>query len=128
MGKPTVLLADDLPQMRKIVAELLESECDVVAAVENGQLAVEAVARLDPDIVVLDISMPVLNGFQAASRLRKLGCRTKVIMLTVHEDKVLMEAAYALGVVGYVLKNRLYADLVPAIQNALCGHYTRAAG
>jgi two-component system, NarL family, response regulator DegU len=122
MEKPKVLLADDLPRMRDLVAEVLESEFDIVGSVENGEQAIEAVAKLNPEVVVLDISMPVLNGFQVASRLRNSGCRAKVILLTVHQDRELMEAAYAVGAVSYVLKDRVHTDLVPAIQNALLGH------
>jgi two-component system, NarL family, response regulator DegU len=122
MGKPRVLLADDLLQIREIVAEVLGFECDIVGSVENGQQAIEAVARLKPDVVVLDISMPGLNGFQVASRLRNSGCRAKVILLTVHEDKELIEAAHAVGAASYVFKSRIDTDLLPAVQSALQGN------
>ncbi|MCI0349880.1 MAG: response regulator transcription factor [Acidobacteriales bacterium] len=121
MEKPTVVLADDLPQMREIVAQVLAPECDIVASVENGEQALAAVAKLDPDLVVLDISMPVLNGFQVASRLRNSACRAKVILLTVHEDRELIEAAFAVGAASYVFKARVDTDLLPAIQGALEG-------
>ena len=69
MGLPRILLADDHPEMLKKVAQLLEGDFEVVAAVENGERLIEAAINLDPDLIVLDISMPVLNGIEAACRL-----------------------------------------------------------
>jgi DNA-binding NarL/FixJ family response regulator len=90
--------------------------------VTNGKAAVEEVRRLDPDVLVIDISMPVLDGLQAASQLRRKGYRTKIVFLTVHEDQDFVEAAFAAGASGYVTKSHIASDLVPAIQEALIGH------
>jgi DNA-binding NarL/FixJ family response regulator len=105
--------------MLQAVARLLENEFDVIAAVANGERAIEAAVRLAPDLLVLDISMPVLNGIEAASRLKESGSRAKVIFLTVNEDPYIVEAALSFGARGYVLKQRLATDLIPAIRQVL---------
>ena len=114
-----ILLADDQREILETVARLLEDEFDVVATVANGVRAIEAAVRLAPDLIVLDISMPVLNGMEAAFQLKELGSRAKVVFLTVHEDPVLIEAALSVGARGYVLKQRLATDLIPAIRQVL---------
>jgi DNA-binding NarL/FixJ family response regulator len=121
MGHPKIriLLADDQREILQTAMRLLENEFEVVAAVANGELAIEAAARLAPDLIVLDISMPVLNGIEAACRLKESGSRAKVVFLTVHEDPVLVEAALSAGARGYVLKQRLATDLIPSIRQVL---------
>ena len=121
MGCPRILLSDDLPEIRERVTELLRCDFDIVATAQNGQQAVDAASTLDPDLVVLDISMPILSGIQVASRLRDLGCRAKLIFLTVHEDPDYIEAALSVGALGYVFKSRLATDLVSAVNCALQG-------
>lgn len=121
MGCPRVFLADDLQGMRERVKELLKKDFDIVGCAQNGQEAIQAVTVLNPDLVVLDISMPVLNGLQVAFRLRESGCRSKVVFLTVHEDQDYVEAAFSVGASGYVVKSRIATDLIPALQSALRG-------
>ena len=122
MGCPRVLLADDLPEVLQRVAQLLKDDFEVVGFAQNGREAIEAAKALDPDLLVLDISMPILNGIQVASRLRGSGCRAKVIFLIVHEDRDYVEGAFSVGALGYVLKSRVATDLIPAAQEALRGH------
>jgi DNA-binding NarL/FixJ family response regulator len=117
--KIRILLADDQQEMLEIVARLLEDEFDVIAAVADGERVIEAAVRLAPDLLVLDISMPILNGIEAASCLNESGSRAKVIFLTVNEDPVIVEAAFSVGARGYVLKQRLATDLIPAIRYVL---------
>jgi DNA-binding NarL/FixJ family response regulator len=121
MGNPRIriLLADDQQEMREAVARLLEDEFEVIAAVANGGRVIEAAVRLAPDLFVLDISMPVLNGIEAAACLKESGSRAKVIFLTVNEDPYIVEAALSVGARGYVLKQRLATDLIPAIRQVL---------
>jgi DNA-binding NarL/FixJ family response regulator len=121
MGHPRtrILLADDQQEMLKAIARLLEDEFDVIAAVADGERAIEAAVRLAPDLLVLDISMPVLNGLEAAFCLKESGSKTKVIFLTVNEDPVIVEAALSVGALGYVPKQRLATDLIPAIRQVL---------
>jgi DNA-binding NarL/FixJ family response regulator len=104
MGFPRVLLADDHPKMLEQVVQLLEGESEIVGAVENGKQLIEAALNLDPDLIVLDISMPVLNGIEAARHLKKSGSRAKMIFLTMHQDDALVTAAVLAGALGYVLK------------------------
>jgi DNA-binding NarL/FixJ family response regulator len=122
MGKVRILLADDHETIRARVRSILCDDFEVVGAVGNGRDAVMEVRRLDPDVLVIDISMPVLDGLQAASQLHRKECRTKVVFLTVHEDQDYVDAAMAAGAAGYVTKSHLTSDLVPAIREALIGH------
>jgi DNA-binding NarL/FixJ family response regulator len=121
MGKIRVLLADDHEMMVVRVRAILCKDFDVVGAVDNGRDAVAEVRRLDPDVLVIDISMPILDGLQATSQLLGRACRTKVVFLTVHEDQDYVDAALAAGASGYVTKSHVAPDLVPAIQEALNG-------
>jgi DNA-binding NarL/FixJ family response regulator len=122
MGKVRILLADDHETILAGVRSILCDDFEVVGTVGNGRDAVKEVRRLDPDVLVIDISMPVLDGLQAASQLHRKECRTKVVFLTVHEDQDYVDAAMAAGASGYVTKSRIQSDLVPAIREALIGH------
>jgi DNA-binding NarL/FixJ family response regulator len=118
--KPRVLLADDHRGMLDRATSIL-SERFEVSAVLNGQEMLEAAMQADPDVVVLDISMPVLDGLQAALELRRLGSRAKVIFLTMHEGDDYVNAAMACGAQGYVLKRRMLSDLQLAIEEVFAG-------
>jgi len=119
--RPTVVLADDHPGLRESISRLLAPTCEVLATVNNGRKAVDAVLRLSPDIAVLDISMPELDGFAAAREMRQNWCNTKIVFLTVHDDEDYVSAALETGVHGYVLKSFMNSDLVNAIETALAG-------
>jgi DNA-binding NarL/FixJ family response regulator len=121
MSVPSILLADDQEEMRRTVAHLLEGEFHVVGTAENGQRVLELAPSLAPDILILDICMPVLGGIEAAFRLKESGSPAKVIFLTVHEDADFFEAARSVGALGYVLKPFVVQDLLPAIRRALQG-------
>ncbi len=116
---PRVLLADDHPEVLNKVASLLALTCEVVGKVGDGSALLEAVTRLRPDILVIDISMPVLNGIEAARQLKRSGAGAKIVFLTVHEDPDFVQAALAAGACGYVIKSRLATDLIRAVQAAL---------
>ena len=122
MSRIRVLLADDHQTVQARVRSILCKGFEVVGTVNNGRDAVAEVRRLDPDILVIDISMPVLDGLQAASQLRGIACRTKVVFLTVHEDQDYVDAAFVTGASGYVTKSNITSDLVLAIREALTGH------
>jgi DNA-binding NarL/FixJ family response regulator len=121
LGKIRVVLADDHLVMIAIVRQTLGKEFEVVAAVEDGKQAVDAVLTLNPDVLVIDISMPVLNGLQAAKRLQTADCRAKIIFLTVYDGRDFLDAAFSAGASGYVNKGRLSTDLIPAIHEAMLG-------
>src|SRR5437588_10939348 len=111
MKRPRVLLADDHRLLREAFAKLLEPNCDVVGAVADGRALVTAARELRPDIVVLDIAMPLLNGLDAARQLRRVMPHVKVIFLTVSEDPDLAAEALRIGASGYLLKNSAAAEL-----------------
>ena len=121
MSKVRILLADDHAAILARIRSILCEDFEVVGAVGNGRDAVTEVNRLDPDVLVIDISMPVLDGLQAASQLHRKECRTKVVFLTVHQDQDYIDAALAAGASGYVTKSHITSDLVPAIREALDG-------
>jgi len=121
MGKMRVLLADDHETVLARVREILGEDFNVVGSVNNGRDAVAEVQRLDPDVLVIDISMPVLNGLQTVSQLRSTDHRSKVVFLTVHEDQDYVDAALSAGASGYVTKARVETDLIPAIREVLEG-------
>jgi len=121
MKRPRVLLADDHKEMRDRVMRHLEVEFDVVEAVGDGRTLLDAALRLHPDVCLLDISMPALNGIETAIQLKQRGSKAKVLFLTIHEDVDFLEAALRTGASGYVLKRRMTSDLRPAIRDALAG-------
>jgi DNA-binding NarL/FixJ family response regulator len=90
-----VLLADDNAGVLAYLRALLGKAFDIVGEFENGKLPVEGALGLDPDMVVLDISMPVMNGFQASALLRDLKCRTKIVILTTYEDSEFIAKAFS---------------------------------
>ena len=122
MGKVRILLADDHRQFQMMVERLLASTCEIVGSVPDGQSLFDAARRLAPDVIVTDISMPILNGIEASKQLNESGCSAKIIFLTVHSDADFVQTCLATGAFGYVVKSRLAMDLIPAIQEALAGH------
>lgn len=122
MQRIRILLADDFEPLVERVRRLLANEFEIVGSVNNGQAAIEEVGRLDPDLLVLDIAMPNLDGLEVAARLNSSRCRTRVILLTTFSGPEFISVAFARGVVGYVFKNRLVADLRPAIREVMYGH------
>ena len=116
-----VLLADDQPAILAQVARVLGDTYDIVATVGDGWSLLESAARLDPDVIVLDITMPVIDGFGAARSLKRAGCRSRLVFLTVHEDPDFAREALSLGADAYVLKSRLASDLPRAIEEAVAG-------
>jgi len=121
MAKIRVVLADDHISIMVNIREVLGEQFEVLGSFVNGSQAVDATLRLDPDAVILDISMPVLNGIQAARQLQAANSRAKIIFLSMHDDPDFVAAAFSAGACGYVIKSRLSTDLVPAILQAVSG-------
>jgi DNA-binding NarL/FixJ family response regulator len=117
--RPRVLLADDHPAMLALTAHALAGECCVVGSVGNGRELLAEAERLHPDVIVLDITMPRLDGIEAARQLRRSHRPARLVFLTVHEDADFARAALDAGGLGYVVKARLASDLLPAIRAAL---------
>jgi DNA-binding NarL/FixJ family response regulator len=122
MTRPKVLLADDHSLLCEAFTKLLEPHCDVVGTVGNGRAVLDAVVMLNPDIVILDIGMPLLNGMDAARQLRQAAPKVKIIFLTMNEDPDLAAEAFRLGAAGYLLKNSAAKELVQAIEQVSQGH------
>lgn len=113
-----VLLVDDNEAMRTRAAAVLAVTCVIVGEVQDGAAALTAAARLQPDVIVLDISMPGMSGLDVAVRLREAGSRAAIVFLTVHADPEFVQAAQAAGAIGYVVKPRLASDLLHAVRDA----------
>ena len=120
--RPTLVLADDHAAVLECISRLLTPGYEILAAVGDGSMALDAVHRFNPDVAVLDIAMPGLDGFGAARELQNSSCRTRIVFLTLYDDDDYINAALNYGVLGYVLKSSVNSDLIPAIENALAGH------
>ena len=128
MRTPRLLLADDHPIVLAGLREVLEPKFEVVGTAPDGQMLVRLASTLKPDLILLDISMPLLNGLSAARQIRKLLPKTKLIFLTMHPDVEYVTEAFRAGASGYVLKQSVASELVRAIEEVLDGRtYLTAA-
>ena len=121
MARARILLADDHKEIRDRAVRLLEPEFEVVGAVSDGNALVRVYAQLKPDVCIIDISMPYLNGIEAAIKLRENGSEARIVFLTVNEDSDFVRAALKTGALGYVVKSRMATDLCLAINGAIRG-------
>ena len=121
MSRPRILLADDHPAVLKATNGLLKAQFDVVGTVVDGATLVSEALRLCPDVIVADITLPVLSGIDAARQLRDSASSAKIVFLTVHSEQQFVDACMAEGALGYVHKSCMKAHLIPAIQAALLG-------
>jgi DNA-binding NarL/FixJ family response regulator len=121
LSKTRVLLADDYRPLLESVLRLLRPEFEIVGEAQNGQALVEGALKLKPDVIVTDISMPILNGIEAAKRLREAGSTSKIVFLTVLSNPDFIVTCMATGALGYVIKARLGTDLELAIREAVAG-------
>lgn len=118
---PRILIADDHAIVADSLRSLLEKTCEVVGVFQDGRQLLEEAPKLKPDVIVIDIGMPLLNGLNAAERLKQLLPQTRLVFLTMHDDPNLAAAAMNLGVVGYVLKHAASQELLTAISHVLQG-------
>ena len=121
MTRPTILIADDHKMFAQGLAGLLEDEFDLVGTVENGQALIDEAVRLRPDLIIVDIAMPVLNGLDAVRRLSQNNTGSKVVFLTMHADTRLLREAFQCGGVGYVLKQSAGEELLFALRQVMNG-------
>ena len=119
MKRPRVLLADDHQMLADALRGVIEPRCEVVGTVGDGRALLEAAAKLQPDIVVLDIAMPQLNGLDAGDQIKQLLPRTKLVYLTVNMSPEVAAEAFRRGASGYVVKTSAAAELITAIRRAL---------
>jgi DNA-binding NarL/FixJ family response regulator len=122
MATITVFLADDNGDMLTDLRDELAGQFAISGTAANGEDALRDVLRFDPDVLVLDITMPRLNGLQVAEQLRACRCRTKILFLTIHEEVEYISAAFSAGARGYVSKRHLASDLIQAIRQVFDGH------
>ncbi len=121
MSQPRVLLADDHRIVTEGLKGLLEPEFELVGTVEDGRALLAAAEKLRPDVIVADISMPLLNGIDAVRQIKKAHQEIKVVFLTMHPDVTYAVSAFEAGASGYVLKHSAPTELVAAIRSALRG-------
>ena len=114
-------MVDDNEGMLNRAAMVLSGECTIVGAVKDGPAALEIADSLHPDVIVLDISMPGMSGLEVAAALKASGSSSAVVFLTAHDDEEFVEAAKAMGALGYVIKPRLASHLVRAVLDARAG-------
>lgn len=121
MKRPRLLLVDDHTLVLEGLRKLLEPHCELVETAEDGRTLLRKAPQVKPDLVLLDISMPSLNGIDAARRLRELLPETKIIFLTMHADPAYVTEAFRAGASGYLLKRSAASELVNAVNEVLKG-------
>jgi DNA-binding NarL/FixJ family response regulator len=121
MSRPTVLLADDHEIVLEGLHRVLEPEFEIVGSVHDGAALVKAAEKLRPDLVVADVTMPMMNGIEATRKIKKSLPRTTVVILTMHPDVMYATEALDAGAKGYVLKDAIRSELLKALSNALKG-------
>jgi DNA-binding NarL/FixJ family response regulator len=119
--RPTLLLADDHTLVLEGFRRILEADFDLVGMVEDGRALVKQAEQLKPDAILLDISMPLLNGFEAARQIKKILPRAKLIFLTMHADVAYVTEALQAGASGYLLKRSSPSEVVEAVRQVLVG-------
>lgn len=121
MNRARVLLADDHPANTALLCDLLQPEFEVVAQVQDGAALVDAAAAMSPDVIVCDISMPRMDGIEAAQVILREDPSARIVFVTVHDDPLMVSRGIAAGAMGYVLKLAAGDDLLPAVRAALRG-------
>ena len=123
MGKPRLLLADDHELFLDGLRKLLEADFELVGAVGDGRSAVAAFAELRPDLLLLDIGMPLLNGIEAARQVKQSSPHAMILFVTMQTDRIYVEEAFRAGGSGYVLKQAAARELAEAIRAVLAGRF-----
>lgn len=116
-----IVVADDVPEVIEAIRQSLPSTSEIVSSVGDGRTLVKRVLELQPDLVITDISMPQMTGLEALCQLRRCGFDRPVIVVSIHEDEEVAQAAIANGCSAFVLKSRLAQDLSFAVEEALAG-------
>jgi len=122
MGKPRILLADDHTLVAEALTRLLETHFEVVGTAADGRALLEKAVQLQPDVILLDLSMPILNGFEAGERLKKLVPRARLVVLTMTEDTEVAADVLRSWASGFLLKKSASGELVKGIQEVLKGN------
>lgn len=127
VNRPRVIIAEDFVLIQETIRLAVQECCDVVATVEDGETALQAVTTHSPDILLLDASLPGMSGFAVAEALLRAKSPVKIILVTAHNDLAYVERAFELGACGYVLKGTMRTDLPSAIRAAMAGETYRSA-
>jgi len=117
-ARPRVLLADDNAALLARAVSILADSCDIVGTARDGVVAIDLATELNPDVIVLDVSMPGRNGLEVAAAVRARGLTSALVFVSAHDDEEFLEVARAAGGLAYVVKPRLSTDLVPAVAAA----------
>lgn len=125
-NRPRVVIAEDFVLIQENIRLLLKSECDVVAAVEDGESALSAVMNHEPDVLLVDVSLPGMSGFAVTQRLNELRSPVKVVFVTAHRDRNYAERAFEIGAKGYVIKSAMRSELPAAIRAVMGGRVYRS--
>lgn len=120
--KPKIIIADDHMLVAQGIQKLLEQDCEVVRIVPDGRALLSSIADGEPDLLIVDISLPLLNGLDAARQIRKSCPHLKILVLTMHADKMFVIEAFQVGVSGYVLKQSVSNELQQAVREVLKGN------
>jgi DNA-binding NarL/FixJ family response regulator len=121
VNRAKILIADDHSMVVDGLRSLLEPEYEVVGAVNDGRAVLSESQRLTPDVIILDISMPLLNGLDCTRQLRQAGCTSRILILTMHPDATFAQEAFSAGASGYLLKSSPGSELKKAMQEILLG-------
>lgn len=127
MTHPTVIIAEDSVLIQEAMRLLLQKDFDIAATADDGEAAVQQVLAVHPDILLLDLSLPLLNGFEVVERLQAANTSVKIIFVSAYSDSVLVERAFELGAGGYVLKSTMHSELGAAMRAVLDGGTFRSA-
>ncbi|MGC1449155.1 MAG: response regulator transcription factor [Candidatus Sulfotelmatobacter sp.] len=121
MNRTRILLADDNRPLLEATAKLLASFFDIVGMARDGQEMISKALLLTPDVIVADVTMPIMTGIEAAHQLREAGLAARLVFLTIHSENEFIRACLAEGAWGYVIKSHMKDDLIPAIDAVMAG-------
>jgi DNA-binding NarL/FixJ family response regulator len=119
--KLRTVVADDMPAFLQGITVMVKDRCEIVATARDGDEALRAIGQFRPELAILDLSMPKLNGLEVAARALTAQPTLNVILCTLHHDDALIDAAAKAGAKGYICKVNLYRDLLPALDAIAAG-------
>ncbi len=123
MKKPTILIADDHDLIIQGLKTVLASRFDIVGIAANGYELISEAQKFKPDLILLDIAMPMLNGVEAARQIRDIGLRSKLVFLSQYSDHSYVKAAFQAGASAYLMKQSFSHEIEPALRNVLLGRF-----
>jgi DNA-binding NarL/FixJ family response regulator len=123
VNKIRIVVADDHEEMLSLVKEVLQPEFEVVAAVRDGRDLLHAVKNFKPDVIIADITMPEMSGIEATRKIVEEDLEARIILLTMHNDRTMVEEGFSAGAKGYVLKLAASQELVPAVYEIIQGRF-----